>query len=89
MAHLFAKRLVNKLYSRPYLIITNTVTGVISISIGDVLQQNLEHYWSHHQKQQDANTSDRPFEWNLTRTSIVICIDILFYYSLFVNMYSN
>ena len=39
------RRLIQKLYSKPYLIGTNTVTGVISISIGDVLQQNLEHYW--------------------------------------------
>lgn len=46
----WAKNLVNKLYSKPYLLLTNTATGVVSISIGDVLQQNLEHALSKDEK---------------------------------------
>lgn len=86
MAHLFVKRLINRLYSRPYLLFTNTVTGVISISIGDVLQQNLEHHWSNHSKQKNANEDDQPFEWNRTRTSIILYLHLIF----FINrMYLN
>lgn len=72
---LVTKRIVNKLYSKPYLLFTNTISGVISISIGDYLQQNLEHNWENSKKFDTVLVEDfdkkinEPFVWDSKRTS--------------------
>lgn len=67
----WSKQLVSKLYLKPYLVVTNTITGVISISIGDVLQQSLEHQYSaKNQRNCKENVEHKSdFCWDSTRTS--------------------
>ena len=71
------KRLLDKLYSKPFLLVTNTVTGVVSISIGDVLQQNLEHAWAGHQeKSESQKVSTSELVWDSKRTSELLKCDL-------------
>jgi hypothetical protein len=37
------KRLIKSLYSPKYLIITNSMTGIVSMAVGDCLQQYIEY----------------------------------------------
>ncbi|KAF7494166.1 Mpv17-like protein 2 [Sarcoptes scabiei] len=79
-------QIINRLYHRPYLLMTNTVTGVLSISIGDVLQQNLENHWTNNNKNfdnviGDEQNSTKRFQWDQKRTRNMMFAGV--YFSLF------
>lgn len=77
-------QIINRLYHRPYLLMTNTVTGVLSISIGDVLQQNLENHWTNNNKNfdnviGDEQNSTKRFQWDQKRTSLLFLNNGIFF----------
>lgn len=69
-----ARRVFSALYSKPLIVVTNTITGVVSISIGDVLQQSLEQglpgkVWKLNSWTADTIMGD--FNYDKQRTSIL------------------
>jgi hypothetical protein len=58
------KRLIKILYSPKYLIITNSMTGIVSMAAGDCLQQHIE-YLQNHNKSIDEQ---KQFHLNKRRT---------------------
>lgn len=79
-------QIINRLYHRPYLLMTNTVTGVLSISIGDVLQQNLENHWTNNNKNfdnviGDEQNSTKRFQWDQKRTSLLFLNNGIFFFN--------
>ena len=73
-------RIGKRLYSPKYLIITNSVTGIISVSIGDSIQQFIEFKVENQLKQND---DQKQFELNKRRNcqlfSVKTIIDYFFY----------
>lgn len=74
----WVKNLVNKLYSKPYLLLTNTATGVVSISIGDVLQQNLEHALTKDEKIESTLQTIQQTVWDSSRTKNMMLAGVYF-----------
>lgn len=60
------KSIAKRVYSPKYLIITNSMTGIISMCIGDSIQQRIEFNLDSNQNKQQIS-EQKEFEFNKKR----------------------